>query len=59
MIVAILINNQFYKNIDLGPVSGYDLGQITDEIRRDYNEGKLGPLAPAPNYALAVNVIQH
>jgi hypothetical protein len=32
MIIAIYVNQQYYKNMDLGPVSGYDLGEITDAI---------------------------
>jgi hypothetical protein len=59
MIIAIYVNQQYYKNMDLGPVSGYDLGEITDAIRQDYDEGKLGPLAPTPRYSLGITVIEH
>jgi len=58
MIIAIYINQQYYKNIDLGPVTGYDLGKTSDEIRHDYDQGKLGPLAPGPEYSLGIVVVE-
>jgi hypothetical protein len=59
MIIAIYINGQHYKNQDLGPVDGYDLAKITDEIRVAYKAGFLGDLAPTPSYSLSIQVVAH
>jgi hypothetical protein len=57
MIIDIYVNDQFYKRKDLGDVQGYVLGAITDEIRRDYNQGLLSDIAPIQDYKLNVRVV--
>ena len=58
MIIDIYVNDIFWKRKDLGPVQGYVLSEITDEIRREYKQGLLSEIAPAPDYKLAIKVIQ-
>jgi hypothetical protein len=59
MIIDIYVNDQFYKRKDLGTATGYVLGAITDEIRRDYNQGLLSDIAPVQDYKLNVRVVQN
>jgi len=58
MIIDIYVNDQFYKRKDLGSAQGYVLSAITDEIRRDYNQGLLSDIAPVQDYKLSVRVVQ-
>lgn len=57
MKINILVNDHFYKSKDLGPVRGYNLAAITEEIRQDYKQNLLAAVADGPDYKLTVLVV--
>jgi hypothetical protein len=54
MILEIYVNSQFYREWDLGDVASWNMAVVVQQMRREYDQGLMGDLAPTPNYVLDI-----